>query len=106
MAKMELWRDKDAGYGAGPLGGQSDGAGGVAGGEARRRGPGEAGAQGGRSPGPGEVGGRGLAPRPGPAPAHLASCAGPRTAARGPRAPEAAAAGTGGARTLAARAVR
>lgn len=46
MAKMELWKDKDAGYGAGPLGGQSDGAGGVAGGVARQRGPGEAGAQG------------------------------------------------------------
>lgn len=101
MTGMRLRRDKDAGREAGPPGGENDGAGGVAGGEARRRGRREAGAR-----GLARCGGAGWPPRPGPAPAHLASCAGPRSAARAPTAPGEAAAGTGGARTPAARAAR
>ena len=49
---------------------------------------------------------KGLAPGTRPRPAHLASCAGPRNAARDPRAPGAAAAGIDGARIPAARAAR
>lgn len=65
MTGVRFWRDKDAGREAGPPGGEDDGAGGVAGGEARRRGRGEPGA---RSPGPGEVRGSGGLPAARPRP--------------------------------------